>query len=224
MVDNMNNKKTDGSEVESHIAFDIFMFLIPLPFLFLLNFYYAGIFMPVPYRSLAPFYGKVIDADTKEPIPDVVVLAVYELTRYTLAGEVGYIVDGQETLTDKNGEFRLNRTRRWFVFRRGYPEGEIEIFKPGYGTLYHERSKALGDNINLPTPNKYIVYEIPKLKTPSERQSNIFGSYDEVSYENRKFFMEAINKDRLDLGFSPLTLPEKEHKQSIGQLYRYGMP
>lgn len=94
-------------EIKKNIYFDIFMFVFPIFICFLLNFYYAGIFIPIPYRSLAPFYGKVIDADTKEPIEGAVVLAVYHLTRYTLAGESDFIVDGQEALTDKNGEFKL---------------------------------------------------------------------------------------------------------------------
>lgn len=198
-------------KIEKSLGFDIFMFTFPVVILFLLNFYFAGIFIPVPYRSLAPFYGKVIDADTKEPISDAVVLAVYTLTRYTLAGEVGYTVDGQETLTDENGEFKLSRKRRWFVFRRGYPEGEIEIFKPGYGFFpSHKRADAIGENKTWPTPNKYIVYEIPKLTTKAERQSNMPGRHYQIPYNQQKLLTAAINRERIYLGFSPLTTPEKE--------------
>ena len=69
----------------------------------------GGIFFPSPYRSLAPFEGKVIDADTKQPIEGAVVLGVYYFTAYTIAGSNSYVEDGQETLTDVNGEFKLPR-------------------------------------------------------------------------------------------------------------------
>ena len=107
-----------------------------------------GELSPFPYRSLAPFSGKVIDTETKEPIVGAVVLAVYYTTTYSVAGSNSYVIDGQETLTDKNGEFRLPKKRRWFEQHRGYPEGHIVIFMPGYG----RKGTA-------PPANKYIVYE-----------------------------------------------------------------
>ena len=165
-----------------------------------------GRFYPLPYRSLAPFEGKVIDADTKEPIEGAVVLAVYSYEIYSFAGSNAVIKDGQETLTDKNGEFRLRRTRRWFVLNRGYPRGWLEIFKPGYGNLCHERTKALGDNKSWPTPGKYIVYELPKLETEEERSRNIpkIYSFKEISYKNQKMYHSAIIAELDNLGFKPL--------------------
>jgi hypothetical protein len=122
-----------------------------------------GVLFPLPYRSLAPFEGQVVDAETKEPIEGAVVLGLYYYETYTIAGSNSHLKDGQETLTDKNGEFKLPRTRRWFVLNRGYPEGTLEIFKPGYGTLWHKRANAVDDNKSWPTPGKYIVYELPKV-------------------------------------------------------------
>ena len=169
-----------------------------------------GRFYPLPYRSLAPFEGKVIDADTKNPVEGAVVLAVYSYEIYGIAGANTIIKDGQETFTDKKGEFRLPRTRRWFVLNRGYPRGELEIFKPGYGTLWHERSKALGDNKSWPTPGKYIIYELPKLETTKERKLNIPRKYvfEEIAYKNQKMYLNAINEERMNLGFKPFSIPK----------------
>jgi hypothetical protein len=168
----------------------------------------GGIFFPLPYRSLAPFKGKVVDADTKEPIEGAVVLAAYYFTSYGIAGSNSSVEDGQETLTDKNGEFKLPRTRRWFVLHRGYPEGTLEIFKPGYGLLADKRSKAIGDNKSWPTPGKFIVYELPRLKTIEERRKVRVYSYDEIQYEYRKFYFSAHNKERIFLGYEPLPIPK----------------
>lgn len=172
----------------------------------------GGIFFPLPYRSLAPFSGKVIDADTKEPIAGAVVLAVYYFTSYTVAGSNSYVEDGQETLTDENGEFKLPRARRWFVLRRGYPEGALTIFKPGYGVFPdHKRSEAVGANKSWPPPKKYIVYKIPKLKTKEERIRNLPSSYSDIPYNMKKQYIKSINVERKALGAKTFfSEPKKE--------------
>ena len=175
----------------------------------------GGLFSPLPYRSLAPFKGRVIDADTKKPIQGAVVLAVYYFTGYGPAGAMSSVKDGQETVTDKYGEFKLLRTRRWFVLFRGYPEGTLEIFKPGYGTLWDTRAKAMGDNKSWPTPGKFIVYELPRLKTTKERKSNLPGafSYDKVPYKYQRKYIEAINKEAVIVGLSPYPVPCQENNR-----------
>jgi len=171
----------------------------------------GGIFFPLPYRSLAPFEGKVIDAETKEPIEGAVVLAVYYFTSYGIAGSNSYVEDGQETLTNKEGEFKLPRKRRWFALHRGYPRGRLEIFKPGYGTLWDKRSKAVGENKSWPPASKYVVYEIPNLKTREERKRNArMRSYDEIPYKNRKIYIKTINEERKNLGLPLMHIPTKE--------------
>ena len=161
----------------------------------------GGRFVPIPYRSLAPFKGKVVDTDTKEPIDEAAVLAVYYVTEASIMGSNSYVVDGQDTVTDKNGEFKLPRKRRWFVLHRGYPEGEVVIFKPGYGLFPdNPKSKAVGHMKSWPPPGKFIVYELPKLNTMEERKKNLPISYGDIPYKNRKNFMRLFNLERKALG------------------------
>lgn len=166
----------------------------------------SGILVPLPYRSLAPFEGKVIDTATKEPIEGAVVLGVYYFTTYTIvAGSNSYVEDGQETVTDENGEFELPRTRRWFVRRRGYPDGKLVIFKPGYGVFpRHEKSVAVGFNKGWPPPGKYVVYELPKLHTTDEREKNLPNSYSEIPIDYKKIYIRLINLERTTLGAETL--------------------
>jgi hypothetical protein len=164
-----------------------------------------GVLFPVPYRSLAPFEGKVIDSDTKKPIEGAVILAIYSYETYGVAGTSSHIKDGQEVLSNQKGEFKLPRIRRWFVMNRGYPRGSLVIFKPGYGVFpYHIRSAALGVNKSWPPPGKRTIYEIPKLRTKSERKINIPGAFafDRIPYENQKMYIDAINKERINVGLS----------------------
>ena len=175
----------------------------------------GGLFSPLPYRSLAPFKGKVIDADTKEPVQGAVVLAVYYFTGYGPAGAMSSVKDGQETVTDKNGEFKLLRTRRWFVLFRGYPEGTLEIFKPGYGTLWDTRAKAMGDNKSWPTPGKYIVYELPILTNMEERKKTAGSAkrFDEIPYRYKSKYWEKVNEECSYVGIPPMTMTEKERNR-----------
>ena len=175
----------------------------------------GGIFFPLPYSSLAPFEGKVIDTETKEPIEGAVVLAVYYFTAHTIAGSNSYVEDGQETLTNKEGKFKLPRKRRWFVLHRGYPEGKLVIFKPGYGVFpRHQRSIAVGENKSWPPPGKYIVYELPRLRGVEERKENVISAdvFDEFSIKKRNLYIEVLNEERKSLGLRLERVSEWEHQ------------
>lgn len=184
--------------------------------LLFIDLFFCGLFSPLPYRSLDPFYGRVVDAETKKPIAGAVVLAVYESNAYTLAGEVGKIVDGQETLTDDKGEFRIKRKRRWFVLRRGYPEAQLIIFKPGYGTFPdHKLSDAVDENDNYPPPNKFVLYELPKLTKFEERRENVrfMDRFNEIPYYQKKIYWNEVNNERKNVMLPLRTLDKKELKK-----------
>lgn len=155
-----------------------------------------------PEYYLASFEGKVIDVDTKEPIEGAVVLAIYHKTVHTIAGSNTYVIDGQETLTNANGEFKISPKTVHSEKISGKPRGSLVFFKPGYGVFpRHKQSEAVGENKSWPPPNKYIVYEIPKLRTMKERRKNArMWSIDKISYEKQKLYIEKLNSERKNLG------------------------
>jgi hypothetical protein len=84
------------------------------------------------------------------------------------------------------------------------------IFKPGYGVFpNHKRSEALGENKDWPTAEKYIVYELPKLRMKEERRSNL-PSRPDIPYSKMRYFVHLINEERVQLGLSPLEIPKEE--------------
>jgi len=173
--------------------------VIPLLFLHTCS---GGVISPIPFRFMPGFSGKVIDADTKEPIPGAAVLAVYYKEWTSVAGSNSYAVDGQETLTNKDGAFEISWSMRWFVRARGYAEGNITIFKPGYGVFPdYEEAIAVGVNDTWPPSGKYIEYELPKLKTREERKRNVPGrpNIPEIKMKN---FTRLLNEERTILGYS----------------------
>jgi hypothetical protein len=161
---------------------------------------------------LSSFEGKVIDADTKEPIEGAAVLAVYFGSTTSVAGSNYFSVDAQETLTDAAGGFKIASKVVQSEKASGKLRANITIFKPGYGVFpNHRRSEAVGENKSWPPPEKYIVYELPKLKTMEERKANMsFDHYLEIPYEKRKLFLGLINEERKYLGFEPYSVPKQE--------------
>lgn len=177
---------------------------------------YLTIWFNFPYYYLAPFEGRVIDADTRQPIEGAAVLAVYDRCVPSIQGSISFSIDAQETLTDKNGEFKIPEAKMWFGGKPKSPERQILIiFMPGYGVYPdHKRSRAIGVSISWPPPDKYIVYELPKLKTWEERKDNLFFSqYNEIPYQKRKNFANLINKEYKSLGYSPRSIPKEEKEK-----------
>jgi hypothetical protein len=159
---------------------------------------------------LRSFEGKVVDAETKEPIEGAAVLVVYYQEVPSIAGSNHYADDAQETLTDANGEFKIPGKTVKLEDVSWKPDCNLTIFKPGYGVFPgHKLSNAVGENKSWPTPEKYIVYEIPKLKTREERDRNlVFRKYSSIPYEKRKHLFRLVNEERIELGYNPLTIPK----------------
>ena len=161
---------------------------------------------------LMSFEGKVVEAETKEPIKGAAVLAVYYQETISPAGSNYYAVDAQETLTNANGEFKIYAKTVKLKDVSWKPSCNLKIFKPEYGVFpEHKLSKAIGEEFKgWPTPQKYIVYELPKLKTIKERKENMFFEYyNSFPYEKSGRFVDLINTERKNLGL-PLVSTNKK--------------
>jgi hypothetical protein len=159
------------------------------------------------YHHYGEFTGKVIDAETKEPLEGVAVLAIYNTEQYGLAGSISYYVDAQEMVTDKNGEFRIPPLNA-VAFRplsSFEPYVWFRIFKPGYG-CYPENKKVKPMFLpggTLPA-KQYVTVELPKLTTREERIESTDCSPDhDVPLRKCKAFQLLINKENIDLGLGP---------------------
>ena len=177
-----------------------FVFLI-------LGFCSEGVLSPIPFRYLDSFKGKVVDAVNKKPIPGAIVLAVYYKESSSVAGSMTRTVDGLEVLTDDKGEFKIPWTLRWFTIYRGFTRGNIIIFKPGYGVFpWHKRSDAVSENDSWPPSGKYIIYELPKLKTREERDKNLPSLHIGDISKKYNSLLRMINEERTYLGYEKLPM------------------
>lgn len=86
------------------------------------------------------FKGKVIDADTKEPIEGAVVVAVWKTERTTPAATHVDLKDVKECLTDKNGKWSISGPKGrddellpgLSLFIPYTKRPQFIVFKPGY--------------------------------------------------------------------------------------------
>ncbi len=153
------------------------------------------LFPGCPYYKSA-FRGKVIDAETGEPVEGAVIVASYPATRYTfccilptLAGTITDHAGAQETLTDRDGLFYIPP-----YFTVTFPVSsenstDFAVFKPGYGksvpsgffddgmeTFFSKKTGDTGeiedhdmDKGMVKVPVVFGVVKLPEAKTWEER-------------------------------------------------------
>jgi hypothetical protein len=169
---------------------------------------YFLLFLPAscyPVRFDGPYKGKVIDADTGQPIESVVVLGVWYKEYPTAAGSVSSYYDAMETVTDKNGEFEISglglkvmsfvAPMRIVIFKAGYENIGYVMWK-SFKTdeILKERIKWKGDR---------AIISIKKwtLEERWNRWRNIFGSpYVNIPDEKQKLLLKEIEKEEKEIG------------------------
>lgn len=121
-----------------------------------------------------PYRGKVIDAETKEPIEGAVVLGVWR-KQPLLAFHPKYIFkETKEVLTDKDGEFVLPGYTNIpsIIDPMSSNRIRIYIYKPGYGSFPRHQ---ISPDPKQSHPDKlrpfetHALVELPRLKTREER-------------------------------------------------------
>ena len=78
------------------------------------------------------FKGEVIDTETKEPIEGAVVVAQYHVNMLGPTGSHSTLIDVQEALTDKKGEFFLPSMTKVINPISTGDDTSFLIWKPGY--------------------------------------------------------------------------------------------
>ena len=81
-------------------------------------------------RKDGPYEGRVIDADTGKPIEGVVVLGVWYKEYPGPGGAISKYYNAMETVTDKNGEFKINGLG--LLLMSNVLPVHVLIFKAGY--------------------------------------------------------------------------------------------
>ena len=171
------------------------------------------------------FKGKVIDAETKEPIEGAVVVVVYNKSTMGLgAGTVSSVINVREALTDKEGMFRIPSYTTVVQPFSWEISATFIIFKPGYGSFPNYR---VSPTMKLSNPGieqffsenevgkegelleggawwknfkvTFGLVELPKLKTREEREKARMAADifgAEISAKKLPLLYKASNEER----------------------------
>ena len=149
-----------------------------------------------------PYEGKVVDADTREPIEGVVILGTWHKKTPTVAGSVSSFYDAYETVTDDKGEFYFSgqgprvmsnlEPMRIRIFKAGYEYFEAGWDSLDYDLILKRKIKWEGSKPIIPL-KKLTMDERKKRGTPSSPPSK--APLDKVI-----IMLREIDKERIALG------------------------
>lgn len=163
-----------------------------------------------PTWADGPYRGKVIDAETKQPIEGAVVVGVWR-RQPALAMHPKYLFEeAKEVSTDKDGEFTLPGHFSFKSILSPLSEVwvDIYIYKPGYGSFPRfqtfPRVKQSHDDKIRPFETHGLV-ELPRLQTREERLAIIYEGCPAGDIPDEKIsnLLAAMNVGHVELGFQP---------------------
>ncbi|MHC4756718.1 MAG: peptidase associated/transthyretin-like domain-containing protein [Planctomycetota bacterium] len=153
-----------------------------------------------------PYSGKVVDAETKEPIAGAAVLIVFYTESWKLTVAGSNFVDAVEVLTDEKGEFKIPVKRLTAVrfFNWWDAEGYVTIFKPGYGCYptHKDAIPIFEPNGSMPAAQT-VVFQLPPLRTREERLRNSDSFPMGVPDHKMTKLIELNNTENKNLGLEP---------------------
>jgi hypothetical protein len=164
-------------------------------------------------RYDGPYEGRVIDADTGQSIEEVVVLGVWSREHISPGGATHTFYDAKETVTDKNGEFRIEGMGLEIL--KNVTSMDVLIFKTGYEHLGYgpweslKISKYLIEKRKIKWEGKKAIIPLNKL-TMEERKKKGPPSRPSIPIKKMTLLTKEINKERIAIGLTPFELEGNE--------------
>ena len=155
-------------------------------------------------RYDGPYKGRVVDAETGNPIEGVVVLGVWYKEMITPAGGVGSYYDADETVTDRNGDFELKG--KGLIIFKNISSMHVLVFKAGYQYVGMGMWQSLKIDGGLMA--KKVSWEgdravIPLRKLPDEERRSPPSPPSEAPFEDVKIMLKEIDKNDIQHGLQP---------------------
>lgn len=144
-----------------------------------------------------PFEGRVVDAETGQPIQGAVALAVWHEVRVTPVGGQERFYDAREAVTGADGRFVIPRAVPFYNL--GVQRPRFYIFAPGYRREDTIVSPPEGVAFADPT-----VVRMRRLQTREDLLAASRTRPAGVPTEHMVEMTKAINRERASLGLDPL--------------------
>ena len=157
-------------------------------------------------RIDGPYEGRVIDAETNQPIEGAVVNATWFKEEATPAGSVSTYHDSYEILTDKNGDFHI--PGKGLLVLTEIRDMDLSIFKASY-EQFPENSpwsglKEWGPDDRITWRGEKGTFKLRRL-TLEERRNRTLG-FPEGPHKRIKMFVKERNLENIAIGRSADTL------------------
>jgi hypothetical protein len=162
------------------------------------------------------YKGRVVDAETKEPIEGAVVVAHWNKEKGYFIETVQYLKDVKETLTDKNGEWKIKGPKGHvsgdplyvivshipFVYYTLKPN--FIVFKPGYCSWPRGFGIAACGGLKPGGRSKIIEGETIELPRLTAREDRLKAKPGIVKGDNgarkQKTYIKLLNEENRYLG------------------------
>ncbi|MBI5591266.1 MAG: carboxypeptidase regulatory-like domain-containing protein [Deltaproteobacteria bacterium] len=176
------------------------------------------------YYSKSEFRGRVIDAETKEPIEGAVIVVLYMKWEFGGPGGGSTVpMDAKETLSDKNGDFYFPSYETMIGPLSRERVAEFIFFKPGYKSVTYIEGKKIPDEIYLAIKKEMVgkdgeikhtdrwdhlltykgplgVVELQKAITREEKLRAIPSPPTDYTSKELPLFIKIINEEGNNLG------------------------
>jgi hypothetical protein len=164
-------------------------------------------------RSRGPYTGRVIDADTREPLEGAVVVAVWRRDRFGLVHTVSRHYTAREVLTDRDGRFVIDSTALEKQAPRRTRTPEFTIFALGYGFFPRFQARPRNYTGSVLFLGSGTTIELRRLDDANDRRAQI-SAIDPFGLSPSPFreiphFMRLVNLERYSLYLEPYPSPEK---------------
>lgn len=165
------------------------------------------------YRG--PFEGRVIDAETRQPIQGAVVFVEWLSGTPTPAGRIDEFYDATEVLTDEQGYFRIEKKGSWNPWTNWMLKATGLIYKAGYGAV---------TNLGAPSAIRRRA-EIQKSRSSEERRKMGPNWFHDIEFENGLpvFLLKRLTTAedrRKNLGIAPIFAPPEAMRRLIEEQNR----
>lgn len=174
-----------------------------------------------------PWRAQIVDAETKQPLEGVVVLAIWN-ERYPSPGgwAGGGYFDSEEVVTGADGRFTIRRPKTSLNPITMIKRPEFYIFKAGYGRWrfqgepewkdlwWEERERQYQEALQRFNSEAGVVLEMLPLKTHKDRVEFIGGvrtPMPDVPRDRVQRYLHAIDDERVTLGLDQPQRRKPEH-------------
>ena len=164
-----------------------------------------GFYAVQPVHYEGSYKGRIVSAETGEPLAGVVVLAAWYKRYAGAGGTFGPFYDAREVVTDGQGDFTLPGMGPRLMSFLGFPG--FVIFKAGYEHMLLGEWESLKDDLSI---RDKIRWEGEKAIIPLRRltleERKKQGTPQDPIIPNEKIplMIREVNKDRIENGLEPL--------------------